>query len=93
MTNPFFGIIPSGVLSGRTVPQQRLLRPFPQFTAVNLSADAPGASSSFNALVVRYNWQISGGLNLLTTYQWSKAIDNSSEWQGWEVADTPSQLL
>lgn len=89
VTNPFFGIIPTGVLSGRTVPQQRLLRPFPQFTAVNLSADAPGASSSFNALVLRYNWQISGGLNLLTTYQWSKAIDNASEWQGWEVGDTP----
>ena len=88
VTNPFFGIIPTGVLSGRTVPQQRLLRPYPQFTAVNLSVDTPGASSSFNALVLRYNWQISGGLNLLTTYQWSKAIDNASEWQGWEVGDT-----
>ncbi|MBL8227965.1 MAG: TonB-dependent receptor [Bryobacterales bacterium] len=86
--NPFFGVISSGVLAGRTVPRQRLLRPFPQFTAVNVSGDVPGASSAFNALVVRYNWQISGGLNLLTTYQWSKAIDNASEWQGWEVADT-----
>jgi hypothetical protein len=86
--NPFFGVIPTGVLSGRTVPLNRLLRPYPQFTAVNVSGDVPGASSSFNALVVRYNWQISGGLNLLTTYQWSKAIDNASEWQGWEVADT-----
>jgi len=88
VSNPFFGIIPTGVLAGRTIPQQRLLRPHPQFTAVNLSGDTPGASSSFNALVIRYNWQISGGLNLLTTYQWSKAIDNASEWQGWEVADT-----
>lgn len=86
--NPFFGVIPTGVLSGRTVPRQRLLRPYPQFTAANLSGDTPGASSSFNALVVRYNWQIAGGMNLLTTYQWSKAIDNASEWQGWEVADT-----
>jgi hypothetical protein len=88
VANPFFGVFPSGVLAGRTVPQQRLLRPHPHFTAVNLSVDTPGASSSFNALVIRYNWQISGGLNLLTTYQWSKAIDNASEWQGWEVADT-----
>lgn len=86
--NPFFGVIPTGVLSGRTVPANRLLRPYPQFTSVNLSGDTPGSSSSFNALVVRYNWQISGGLNLLTTYQWSKAIDNASEWQGWEVGDT-----
>jgi hypothetical protein len=88
VNNPFFGVIPAGVLSGRTVPLQRLLRPHPQFTAVNLSGDTPGASASFNALVLRYNWQISGGLNLLTTYQWSKAIDNASEWQGWEVSDT-----
>jgi len=86
--NPFFGAIATGVLAGATIPRQRLLRPYPQFTAVNVSGDVPGASSSFNALVVRYNWQIAGGLNLLTTYQWSKAIDNASEWQGWEVADT-----
>jgi hypothetical protein len=88
VNNPFFGVIPTGVLAGRTVPANRLLRPYPQFTAVNLSGDTPGASSSFHALVARYNWQISGGLNLLTTYQWSKAIDNASEWQGWEVGDT-----
>jgi hypothetical protein len=37
---------------------------------------------------MRYNWQLANNLNLLTTYQWSKAIDNASEWQGWEVADT-----
>jgi hypothetical protein len=88
VNNPFFGLIPSGILAGRTIPQNRLLRPYPQFTAVNLSGDTPGATSSFNALVVRYNWQIAGGLNLLTTYQYSKAIDNASEWQGWEVSDT-----
>lgn len=88
VANPFFGVIPTGILAGRTVPQQRLLRPHPQFTAVNLSGDTPGASASFNALVVRYNWQLARGLNLLTTYQWSKAIDNASEWQGWEVGDT-----
>jgi hypothetical protein len=86
--NPFFGVIPTGILSGPTVPRQRLLRPYPQFTAVNLSGDTPGASSSFNALVARYNWRIGNSLNLLTTYQWSKAIDNASEWQGWEVGDT-----
>jgi hypothetical protein len=88
VANPFRGIITTGVLAGATVPQQRLLRPHPHFTAVNLSGDTPGASSSFNALVVRYNWQMASGLNLLTTYQWSKVIDNASEWQGWEVGDT-----
>jgi hypothetical protein len=88
VANPFFGVIPTGVLAGRTVPQHRLLRPHPQFTAVNVSGDTPGASSGFNALVVRYNWRVGRNLNLLTTYQWSKVIDNASEWQGWEVGDT-----
>ncbi|MCX6588667.1 MAG: TonB-dependent receptor [Acidobacteria bacterium] len=86
--NPFFGIIPTGALAGATIPQHRLLRPHPQFLGVNLSADSPGASASFNALVLRYHWQMGKDLNLLTTYQWSKAIDNASEWQGWEVSDT-----
>lgn len=86
--NPFFNVIPTGILSGPTVPRQRLLRPYAQFTAVNLSGDTPGASSSFNALVVRYNYRIGNTVNLLTTYQWSKVIDNASEWQGWEVGDT-----
>jgi hypothetical protein len=86
--NPFFGIIPTGALAGATIPQHRLLRPHPQFLGVGLSADAPGASASFNALVMRYHWQMGKDLNLLTTYQWSKAIDNASEWQGWEVGDT-----
>jgi hypothetical protein len=86
--NPFRGVIASGVLAGATVPRQRLLRPYPQFTNVNLSGDTPGASASFNALVLRYHWRAGSNLNLLTTYQFSKAIDNASEWQGWEVGDT-----
>jgi len=88
VNNPFFGVFPSRVLAGCTIPRQRLLRPHPHFTAVNLSGDTPGATAGFNALVARYNWHIAGGLNLLTTYQWSKAIDNASEWQSWEVGDT-----
>lgn len=86
--NPFLGVLPTGVLAGATIPQNRLLRPYPQFTGVSLSTDTPGGSSAFNAMVIRYNWQLASGLNLLTTYQWSKAIDNASEWQGWEVSDT-----
>ncbi len=88
VTNPFFGVIQTGVLNGATVPRHRLLRPYPQFNAVNQGANIPGGGSSFHAMVLRYNWQIAGGLNLLTTYQWSKAIDDASEWQGWEVGDT-----
>jgi len=85
--NPFFGVL-TGVLGTRQVQRQRLLRPFPQFQNVNLNENTPGATAGFNALVVRFNKTISSSLNLLATYQWSRATDNASEWQGWEVADT-----
>ncbi len=88
VANPFFGVFPTGILSGRTVPRHRLLRPHPQFVSVNLSGDTPGASSSFNALYIKFNKRFSGGLNLMTSYQFSKAIDNASENQGWIVSDT-----
>ncbi len=87
VANPFFGVIQTGALAGATVPRHRLLRPHPQFLGVNVSGEIPGASSSFNALVARFHWRASASLNFLSTYQWSKAIDNASEWQGWEVAD------
>jgi hypothetical protein len=88
VANPFFGIIPTGPLAGANVPLHRLLRPYPLWQNVNLPTNTPGATASFNALVTRFNKQISGSMNLLVTYQWSKAIDNASEWQGWEISDT-----
>lgn len=85
VNNPFFGVFPTGVLSGRTVPMHRLLRPHPQFVTVELNGDTPGASSSFNALYVKYNKSFSNGLSLLVSYQFSKNIDNASENQGWII--------
>jgi hypothetical protein len=85
--NPFFGVItdPTSVLSGQKIPQWRLLLPYPQYNTVLLSPDTPGSSSSFNALTVKYNQRFKAGLNLLATYQFSKAIDNVSETQVWEI--------
>ncbi|MCX6598740.1 MAG: carboxypeptidase-like regulatory domain-containing protein [Acidobacteria bacterium] len=88
VANPFFGVFPTGILSGRTVPRHRLLRPHPQFVSVNLSGDTPGASSNFNALYIKFNKRFRGGLNIMSSYQFSKAIDNASENQGWIVSDT-----
>ncbi len=83
--NPFFGVITSGVLSGATIPANQLLRPYPQFASVNLGLDTPGTSASYNALVAKVTEQFNNGLTLVSSYQWSKAIDNSSETQGWEL--------
>ncbi len=85
VNNPFFGLFPVGVLSGRTVPRHRLLRPHPQFVTVELSGDTPGARSDFNALYVKYNKSFSNGLSLLASYQLSRATDDASENPGWII--------
>ena len=87
VANPFYGHITdaTSVLSGAIVYKFLLMKPYPQFSAVGLSPDTPGSSSSFNALTAKYNQRLSNGLNMLLTYQWSKAIDNVSETQVWEI--------
>ncbi len=80
VANPFHGIFPStSSLAGATIPANQLLRPYPQFTSVNLPTSQPGASSSYNALLVSYDQRVAKGLTLHLNYQWSKAIDNTSE--------------
>lgn len=84
--NPFSGVITTGPLSADTVERRQLLRPYPQFPDVNIF-DMPGASSSFNAVLVRVDKRLSDGLSFRASYQYSKATDNASENQGWEVND------
>lgn len=84
--NPFYGVITSGPLSQPTVLQSQLLRPYPQFQNIYI-LDQPGATSSFNALVLRATGRVSNSLTIIASYQHSRALDNSSEDQGWEVGD------
>lgn len=85
--NPFFGVIKTGILSGPTVPRQRLLRPYPEYSSVSLTRSIPGASAEYNALIAKFSKQFSSGLTLLANYQWSKNLDNASEDQGWGIND------
>lgn len=87
--NPFYGQITSGSLAGKTIPAFRLLLPYPQFTGVTLNSYTPGASSSYNALLLKFNRRFSKGLTLMANYVFSKAIDNASETQAWEISDSP----
>src|SRR5229473_6073296 len=54
----------------------------------NRSRDRSRPSSSFNAMTVKYNHRFKEGVNVLVTYSWSKALDNVSETQVWEIRDT-----
>jgi hypothetical protein len=79
LANPFFGVItdPNSSLSGATIPEFQVLRPFPQFKS--LTGDSPPlASSIYHALQVRAEKSYSNGLQFLVTYTWSKSIDDAS---------------
>lgn len=86
--NPFKGIItdPGSGLSGDTIHAYQLLRPFPQFTEMQATRSLPGARSQFDALSAEFNYSFYNGLSSITTYQWSKALDNGSEaLLGWAI--------
>jgi hypothetical protein len=55
------------------VSQAQLLRPYPQFTAVNLKYAYP--EMQYNALQVTLQKRFSSGFSLLSAYTWSKMLD------------------
>ncbi len=86
--NPYYGVItdPNSPLSGEKVPYNQLLRPFPQFTYLNYARSLPGGSSAYDALNLKFTKQFSNGLSMISSYSWSKALDNGSEdFVGWAI--------
>ena len=79
--NPFFGHIASGPLAGATIPYHRLLREHPHFNTVSRNNHTPGGSANFNAMLVKVTKQFTSGLMFLSSYQWSKGIDNVGEFE------------
>lgn len=86
--NPMYGHLPSSSANNTaTLPRYKLLLPFPQFTSIALPQDLPRASSDYNALTTKYTQRLGQQFTTILTYQWSNAIDNTSETQGWETGD------
>jgi Carboxypeptidase regulatory-like domain/TonB dependent receptor-like, beta-barrel len=56
------------------------LRKYPMYAAI--SVRSPSASSIYHALQLSYEKRFSHGLSFLTAYTFSKAIDDSSLWNG-----------
>ncbi len=82
VANPFYGIITSGALAGKTIPYGQLLRPFPEYTGVE-DVQPPSASSNYNAFAVSANHRFSNGIQFLVSYTWSKYLTNSEGPEGW----------
>jgi hypothetical protein len=62
--------------AGFTGTLAQALRPYPQFQSINY-IDAPTGSSSYHALVAKYEQRFSSGLALLGSYTFSKFISDT----------------
>jgi hypothetical protein len=88
VANPFYGVItdPNSYLSGPTVNYNELLRPYPEYGYLQQTRSLPGARSQFDAFTAKFNHSFSNGLSWITTYQWSKNLDDGSEaLLGWAI--------
>jgi hypothetical protein len=72
--NPMAGLVSGTSVNGATVPQQQLLRPFPQFLSINELDLSQGKSQYDSVQLVLYK-RLSSGLNLSVAYTNSKTIE------------------
>ncbi|MBI4889940.1 MAG: carboxypeptidase regulatory-like domain-containing protein [Acidobacteria bacterium] len=77
--NPFYGILPatSTLGAGPTIPQRRLWVAFPQFNSLTIQGANTGRAI-YHALQLRVEKRLSRGLTFLTSYNFSKLIDNNT---------------
>jgi hypothetical protein len=73
--NPYYGLITSGPLSGPTVQQGQLLRPYPQFQGITAESNSYG-DSIYHSLQVKAERRFSHGVGMLLSYTHSKLIDD-----------------
>ena len=76
-SNPFYGLISSGSLSGTTTTVGQLLRPYPQFTGISASGQNLG-NTQYDSFQTKLNKRLAGGLSFLVSYTISKAIEATS---------------
>ena len=73
MPNPFFGLMPTtaaAALQGTTIARERLLRPYPQFDAVNTTTNE--GQSWYNALQTNLQRRFSRGFTVGSSYTYSR---------------------
>lgn len=75
VANPYYIAGGPGILGQTTISRSQSLRPFPQFTSVNLFVST--AHSDYNALLVKAEKRAGKGLNLVSSFTWSRNRDSS----------------
>ena len=76
--------------SGPTASFKQSLRKFPMYSSINVRSAS--ASSNYNALQASAEKRFSYGLSFLTSYTFSKSIDDASLWNGGVVDVTNFRL-
>jgi hypothetical protein len=76
VTNPFFGLISSGALSGRTTSRGQLLRPFPQFTTISELNRSLG-SSRYDSFQLKVTRRFAQGFSLIASYAAAKQLERT----------------
>jgi hypothetical protein len=73
--NPFFGVLTTGGLAGRTVAREQLLRPYPHFTGVSRANPAYG-NSSYHSMQLKLEKRLAHGVAALISYTASKNLSD-----------------
>ncbi|MEO8737653.1 MAG: TonB-dependent receptor, partial [Edaphobacter sp.] len=89
--NPFYGLIGSGNLSGRTVPAGQLLRPYPQYYNLNNPASV-GYFSKYASLQGKIEKRFGQGGTLLAAYTWAKNSGNADTQTGFQEGVQPGEV-
>ena len=75
VANPYYQAGGAGILGEATVSRSQTLRPFPQFTSVNLFVSS--AHADYNALLIKAEKRAGHGINLISSFTWSRNRDSS----------------
>jgi len=75
VANPVYVSGGAGILGQATVARSQVLRPFPQFTSVNLLVSS--AHAKYDALLIKAEKRAARGLNLIASFTWSSNWDSS----------------
>jgi hypothetical protein len=78
--NPYFGLISSGPLAGRTIQRQQLLRPYPGYGDIVRNLPAFG-NSSYHSLQAKFETRSYKGLTSIISYTVAKNLTDIQPYQ------------
>lgn len=89
VANPFAGLlnVPGSSLNGTNVTRLALLRPYPQYTSVQLFRPHWG-ESYYHAMQVNLQRRFTNGLSATVNYTWSKSLDTGGVGNGAAFLDS-----